>query len=177
MVSAAVASLRRRCQRGVMENLCVAACVRQLTEVVAGMQLSRGTTPSLPFAYAPALSPPSLPVFAAVVDARRAELCARAMRGLGGSSTLQQKGEGVRRKIHWMAAPNPSPSCGGGGGGGGGGTTMSLLLLSRSRKRRKHSGVSFLLWPRSFSRMARFVHFSALTRNSGAFNCSRLLTL
>ena len=95
--------------------------VPQLTEVVAGMQLSRGTTPSLPFAYAPALSPPSLPVFAAVVDARRADLCARAMRGLGGSSTLQQKGEGVRRKIHWMAAPNPSPSCGGGGGGGGGG--------------------------------------------------------
>ena len=85
--------------------------------------------------------------------------------------------EGVRRKIHWMAALDPSPSCGGGGGGGGGGTTMSLLLLSRSRKRRKHSGVSFLLWPRSFSRMARFVHFSALTRNSGAFNCSRLLTL
>ena len=25
---------------------------------------------------------------------------------------LQQKGEGVRRKIHWIAALNPSPSCG-----------------------------------------------------------------
>jgi hypothetical protein len=65
VVSAVVASLRRRRQRGVMGNLCVAACVRRLTEVVAGMQLSRGTTPSLPFAYAPASSPPSLPVFTA----------------------------------------------------------------------------------------------------------------
>ena len=95
MVSAAVASLRRRCQRGVMENLCVAACVRQLTEVVAGMQLSRGTTPSLPFAYAPALSPPSLPVFAAVVDARRAGL------GSGGNIPVFRFFSGPAASVVW----------------------------------------------------------------------------
>jgi hypothetical protein len=50
------------------------------------------------------------PAVAAVVAARRSDLCARVKRGLGGSSTLQQKGEGVRRKILWMAALNPSPS-------------------------------------------------------------------
>ena len=119
--------LRRRCQsspplsaRRNGEPVC--GSMRETTDASGGRHAAQQGDYAKPAAAsAPALSPPSLPVFAAVVDARRADLCARAMRGLGGSSTLQQKGEGVRRKIHCMAAPNPSPSCGGGGGGGGGG--------------------------------------------------------
>ena len=48
-------------------------------------------------------------------------------------------------------------------------SSIVAAVVASLRRRRRHSGVSFLLWPLSFSRMARFVHFSALTRNSGAW--------
>jgi hypothetical protein len=79
--------LRRRCQsssplstRRNGEPAC--GSMRETTDGSGGRHAAQQGDYAKPaVASAPASSPPLLPVFAAVVDARRADLCARAMRG------------------------------------------------------------------------------------------------